>query len=278
MADEELDAETGIEAGAGDEEIIDPGSGEEGSEAQDDNQGSEASDEDRLAESLASELGWSPREKWRGSEEDWKPARDFLKTTVEVNKARGREIKSLHERVDRIARTSTAMAERAAAEARAEAEARFRQAVDEGDTQAAFKASQDLVQINSQQPAADTREPVVIDFMERNQHWLGVDPIATAMVEQIGEVCARQGKNAAQQVEEAEKIIRQRFPEYFEAERKPKAPHVETSGSRSAQPVRRGPKGYADLPAEAKRAALDFEKRRGTSREEYAKVYWQENA
>lgn len=272
MAEEELTQEGEEEALTGAEE-----DGQETPNEGEEQQGSEASDEDRIAESLASELGWSPKDKWRGAEEDWKPARDFLKTTVEVNKARGREIKSLNERVERIARTSTAMAERAAAEERAKWQERHQQAVEENDPKAALEASQHIQRLSAPQVEAPVQ-----DFASRNASWFNVDPLATQMAMNVAQIHANKGADAATQVEEAEKAIRKRFPEYFEdekpAQQPAKKPGASVPDSRSAAPAKSRTKGFADLPPEAKDAALDFEKRGRAKKEDYAKVYWQENA
>lgn len=281
--DEEEGAATGVD-GEGDgltpddggTALPDEGGGEPDN---DDPDGSGASDEDRVAESLAAELGWSPKDKWRGDEKDWKPARTFLKTTIEVNKARGREIKSLNERVERIARTSAMMAEKAAAEARSEVEARFAKAVEEGDTEAALRASQQLQSLSK--PVNDAPS-VVTEFVERNKDWYKVDPIATQMAIGICQLHADRGADEATQLAEAEKVIRKRFPEYFEAEQpKPQAkqPGAEVPGSRAAPTAKKGPKGFNDLPPEAKTAAKDFLKRgRIASLEEFAKIYFEEDA
>lgn len=278
MAVEDEGAGTGVVEGA--QTGADDGSQAGGEQAEGAAEGSGASDEDRLAESLAAELGWSPKDKWRGPETDWRDARSFLKTTVEVNKARGREIKQLNERVERIARTSASMADRAAAQERERLIGLHERAVDEKDADTALRVSQAITQLDaSTAPAPDS---AVSDFKERNASWIDIDPLATAVAFNVCEVWARKGADASKQLEEAEKIVRQRFPEHFgEPEPKPKPakqPGGEVPGSRAADSPRRGPKGYNDLPAEAKTAALDFEKRGRATKEEYAKEYWKENA
>lgn len=261
-----------------DEEL--PPSGDEIAQTEDvvspDDFGAEATDDDISPEALAAELGWSPKDKWRGDPDEWKPAASFLKTTVEINKSRGREIKSLNERLDRIARTTAQITDQALERQRGELETKYREAVDENDYDAARKIGQ---KIDALKPD-NTPDPEVRDFVSRNGEWYNVDPDATAIAFNVAQRHADQGKSAAEQLEAAEAAVRKRFPEYFKdaAPRAKQPASVELSGSRAAGHTKRGPKGFNDLPPEAKTAALDFEKRGRTTKDEYAKLYWQENA
>jgi hypothetical protein len=124
-------------------------------------------------------------------------------------------------------------------------------------------------------------DPDVAEFAERNADWFKVDPEATALAMGVADNLAKQGKSAAEQVAAAEKAVKKRFPELFDEpppRQQGKGPAaVHTADTRSA-PRRPGPKGFAELPADAKQAALRMESKGRCSRDEYAKFYWQENA
>lgn len=228
-------------------------------------------------ESLASELGWSPKDQWRGDEADWKPATDFLKDTVQINKAERRARKNLEDRISRISRTTDAMIERVRAEERAKVEAEFSAAVDEGDHERARKASVQLAQIDS---APTTEAAPVQDFATRNASWWKIDPLATQMAANISNMLAEQGKTAEEQCKAAEEAVKKRFPEYFETDKprsKGPAEVAEQQGRTARTNTGTRTRGYADLPADAKAAALKFEKH-GVTKEAFASEYWKENA
>jgi len=227
-------------------------------------------------ESLASELGWCPKEEWRGNPDEWKPAADFLKSTVDINKSLRKDLKATREASERAARAAAAITEKAIHEERMRLLAARHEAIEMADPETAYMAEQQLMRLPVQQAPGPV--PEAVDFAQRNAKWYGIDPIASQIAWNVCEAKARAGvSDPNAQLEAAEKEVRRRFPEYFEAPKKAPA-SVETDGSRAAGHFRRGTKGFNELPADAKRAALDFEKRGRASRDEYAQLYWQENA
>lgn len=224
-------------------------------------------------EDLAREMGWAPQDQWRGNPEQWKDAKTFLKSTVEINRTLSKDVRGLRDTVDRLSRTSAVIADRAIADQRASLEQQFRDAVANGDEQGAFEASQALQRVEAPQQTDH-----LADFRQRNP-WFDKDPEARAMCMAIGEV--NKGKSPEEIFSLAEEAVRKRFPEHFqEAQpRQPqRAPVVSSPQSRSARPAPRE-KGPGDLPAEARRAGEDFV-RRGRVKDlaEYARIYFEENA
>lgn len=262
MADEQLEPQEAVEEEVRDDPV----------EAED--QGSDASEE-ISPESLASELGWCPKEDWRGNPEEWKPAPDFLKSTVDINKSLRKDLKATREASERAARAAAAITERAVEQERQRLMAARHEAIEMADTDTAYRAEQALMQLPPPPRPAPPEE--TSEFLQRNGKWYGVDPIASQIAYGICEAHARMGHDHATQLAAAEKEVRKRFPEYFTETRKAPAA-TETTGSRAAGFARKGPKGFNDLPADAKAAALDFEKRGRASKDEYAQLYWQENA
>lgn len=224
-------------------------------------------------EVIASDLGWSPKENWRGDEAEWKPASEFLRETAKINKSLRNDQKSMRDQLSRLERTTSTMIDRVRVEEREKLEAQFAEAVDMGNHDEARSVSAKLAEVS--QPVAD---PSVSDFAARNATWFQIDPIATQVAMATAEMHARAGKSASEQVEAAEAVVKQRFPELFPDERKAKPQaQTEEGASRTANVQVSRKKGYADLPPEAKRAAIEFEKK-GVSKDAYADEYWKENA
>lgn len=228
-------------------------------------------------EELASELGWSPKENWRGDGgKEWVDAATFLKSNVDSSKAVKRDLKATREAAERAARAAATITEQALARQRAELLHVRQQAFDAGDG-ATFSnvdaALRSMPAIEQDVPANSTESR---DFQQRNA-WYGVDPQATALAYVKCEELARKGADFATQLAEAEKAVLESYPQYRSRGAKGPA-QVADSGTRAAGQTHRGPKGYADLPREAKIAAADFERRGRATKEEYAKHYWQENA
>lgn len=243
---------------------------------QEEDHGSDASEE-VSPESLASELGWCPKDEWRGNPEEWKPATDFLKSTVDINKSLRKDLKATREASERAARAAAAITERAIEQERMRLLAARHEAMEMADPETAYKAEAALMQLP--QPHRPGPPEETSQFLQRNAKWYGVDPVASQIAYSICEAHSRMGHDHATQLAAAEKEVRKRFPEYFADDRPRKSPAaVEAADTRTAGTVRRGAKGFNDLPAEAKAAALDFEKRGRASRQEYAQLYWQENA
>lgn len=235
----------------------------------------EAQEESVTPEALAAELGWSPKDQWRGDPDEWKPASAFLRDTVSVNKAERRARKNLEDRLARIQRSTDTIIERTRAEERAKVEAEFRAAVEEGDTDRAFRASQKLASVEPAPPATEDLN----DFVSRNP-WFQTDPLAKQLAITTAQAYADQGKSAREQMEAAEREVRKRFPEHFEQpKRSTKGPAevAEQQGRTARSMVSNRERGFNDLPPEAKAVAIKLEKQ-GVKREEYAKEYWKENA
>lgn len=244
-----------------------------------DDQGS--SSEPSPVESLARELGWKPEAEWRGPKDNWTPADEFIRSKVSKGDRLYDEVKGLKDTVQRIGRTSATIAERAIQEHRRELEERFNQAVQDGDTEAAMRASDELRR--AKEPVQQADDPIAA-FVSRNSWW-GAHERATDLAKAKAAEVAKRGGSVEDELAAAETAVRRAFPELFEAdadaEPKPRterrqAPPVQ-GGQRTAQSAPRA-KGFNDLPPDAKRAAQDFARRGRCTLEEYAATYYEENA
>jgi hypothetical protein len=271
--DDVLHAQGGEDTGASDDQTADTGA----DQAPPDDSSRTSSDTDPVAD-LAREMGWAPRDEWRGDPDQWKDAKTFLKTTVDINRNLSKDVRELRQTQAQLARTAATITERAVAEERERLTAQFREAVEAGDAEAAWKAGQQLNRV--EQPNADPADEVA-DFKARNI-WFGKDDEATAYAVAHCQVLANKGVSRAEQVRSAEEAVKKRFPELFQSDQpqrqQPKQQPAVNQPARASRPAPRE-KGVADLPPDARKAGEDFVRRgRIKSLADYAKVYFEENA
>lgn len=224
-------------------------------------------------EGLAGEMGWRPKDDWKGDPTKWKPAHDFMRATVDVNHKLSNRLKGVEDQLARVARTSVSITEREVAKERDRLVKEREEAFDAGDREAFVRADRELAKV------VEVAAPPVPDethsFVERNANWFQKDKEATAWAVNRANELASTGLGPARQLAIVEREAKAMFPEFFEAEKpKAKAAPLNTPGARSAVSAK---KGFASLPADAQKAALDFEAKRGINREEYAKIYYEEN-
>lgn len=263
-----------------DEHVDDPAHAEEGAPTDPPEGGQDDAPADPPAdpvEDLAREMGWAPKDQWRGDPDQWKDARTFVRSTADINRSISKEVRELRETTQRLARTSGAIAEREIARGRAELEARFAEAVEAGDVQAANQARREIDHFERTQPVA-AGDPVVAEWRARNT-WFGTDEAATALANAVATRLHQNGASPAQQAEAAEREVRRRFPELFEQpEPKPQPkpqPAVHNTRSRAAPAPKA--KTASALPPAARAAAEDFLRRgRIKNLDEYAKIYFEE--
>lgn len=233
-------------------------------------------------EELAAEMGWTPKDQWKGDEADWKPAKDFVKATKDINRNLSRDMRDLRKQMDGISRTTSAMTERAIAAERERWEAELDRATDEGDRSAVRKATDELNKLEKVKPAPDT-PPEAQDFASRHSSWFNKDQEATAYAIQRAGHYAEQGLSAARQLKAVEKDMRELFPELFSDDAgkpNPKPPPAVGTPARTARPAPRE-KGYATLPPEARKACdkwVEQNKSRGAwaTKDTWAKSYYED--
>jgi hypothetical protein len=237
-------------------------------------------------EQLASEMGWAPKDKFTGPEGKWKPAKDFILKGKEISDGLRDTVKDLKRTVEHMAATGAKMTERALKEQAKEIEARFAEAVENKDARGAAKAAQDMEDLKATAAKPSTGNPER-DFAEKNP-WYGSNRKATALAVMVSNEEAAKGADIPSQLAAVEKAVRDEFPELFEggAKTAPKPAEVHQPAARSTSTTRA--KGYADMPADVKKAAEGyvtmFVNKMGDKadpdkiRAQYAKDYWAEQA
>lgn len=252
-------------------------------------------DEDRSSQTpdpvavLAQEMGWSPKEQWRGKPEDWKDPASFIRASRDINRRLSSDVRELRQTTERMGRTTAAIAERAIQEERGKLDSRFTDAVEAGDVEAAHQAREDLTRFDRSTQVE--RQPLpkpeaTTAFEERNASWLGKNKAATALAVSECERLSQTGiTDPEAQLEIAEREVKRRFPELFEDDKtagqeRQQRDQPRLGGSQSRSSGNSGGKKSAkDLPPDARKAAEDFLKRgRIGSLQEYAEIYFEEQA
>ncbi len=224
---------------------------------------------------LAKEMGWFPPDEYSGDADKFRSAEDYIKYAAQNTKALKRDLKAVKDTADRLARTSATITERALEKQRVEIEARHKQAVEDGDYAAVRAAERDLRNVDEQ--ARDTSPEST--FAASNA-WYGKDDEATAYAVSVSQRLANQGRSVEDQLAEAEKSVRKRFPELFDEEPAPRkaAPGVNAPLSRASS-TRPREKTFADLPREAQAAyenqaqMMKVKFNENFTKEEYTKLF-----
>jgi len=238
---------------------------------------SEAQHDLTEVEQLAAEMGWKPDGEGV-PEEKRKSAAEWIKKEREINRGLKQDMRSMREQINRMAEASSKQTERALKRQADDLQARFNEAVANQDAQAAAKAMQELNSLQNEAVDLAPAKNVEQDFATRNP-WYGKDEDATAYAVAVSQREHAKGKSYAEQIEAVESAMRKRFPELMGVA-PAKTPAAVNAPGRAVQVKRE--KGFADLPADVKRAAesyaklykdkfcLDVEQ----SKVEYAKDYW----
>lgn len=219
-------------------------------------------------EDIASRMGWSPQDKWKGDPDKWKPAHEFLENTADINTKLSSRLKGLEDTVSNINRTNEVMNERALANMRQQILAERDEAFDTGDKEAFKEAERKLGELPQMVPQAS---PHVQQFSERNANWFQKDQEATRWAVNRAQQLAEQGLSEQRQLATVEREVGQYFPEYA-PKPKPKSADLTPPGNRGG--TKRG-HTFNDLPAEAQKEALYWEGK-GIKREDYVKSYFEQ--
>lgn len=259
-------------------------------------------------EARARAQGWVSKEEFRGPEDKWRPADEFVRIGEEnlpvlrertktlaskLAEAEARIADMGRENADKFSRLER-MSAAALSKQREQIEASYsaakRDAVNLGDTvrydqldrdhRTAIAAhDREYVDIVARPPPQQQQPqmpPVVQQWVERNP-WYVNDPEMQAVAQLNSQIRAKDtpGITMEQNLVETERYMRQRYPEKFPAAKREASggPSVE-SGSRFASAAPRS-KGISELPADAKSQGEKFVKQ-GLFKDmnEYARDYW----
>lgn len=225
-------------------------------------------------EEVAASIGWTPKDKFRGDPEKWKPADQFIVDGRKAERNMKRELDGLRSTLDTVSKTSAAIMQDKLREQAEALASRYEAAVERGDMKEAASAlrQHDAVMAKSQDSPA-TRQPP----SPETEQWAAKnarvfkDPLATQRAVELCEPYARANYAAADQLSAIEPILRREFPHLFDD----KGPaSVEAPRTRSSAPQKRG-STVADMPKEAQEIAKDMAERGLIkSPEDYARNYF----
>jgi hypothetical protein len=254
-------------------------------------------------EAVASQMGWAPKEQWRGDPDKWKPADAFILEQRNITDHLKQELRQQHrefnERVERNERMAKIALQRQRQHLEDSYNQRMREAASVADTDSFDavmrqknealsefdRSAREQLQPSQQQSQAD---PAVNQFIVRNRDWYGKDHIMTgAATQQWGYYESTFPNLSYEQIAEAvEQDMRKEFPHKFNggqtrqpSQQRPSSPSVE-GGLRPISGAKK--KGWDSLPQEAKRAGSEFIEQgiygedKAKAKEKYASEYWEQ--
>ncbi len=256
-------------------------------------------------ETQARQMGWVSEEEFKGDPEKWNDADIFVKRAetelpiaLGTIRTLGRKLEKMERRTEQLNDTLEKFGEyhktaldretvRAAEEYQRglnEAQAKMRQAVEEGDLEAfdAAKAkSDDLMKGATKLGDTPSQELPKVD-PEVNRKWVEENPWFVKDIKmfrfakECGDFLAMSQPTLKQkeQLAEIAKMVKEEFPDYF-ANPARKKPATVGRGDDTASPDNgKGKKGYNDLPAEAKAHCDQFVRDiKGFTKEKYLAQY-----
>lgn len=255
----------------------------------------EAEPEVPETEARAAEMGWAPKDQWKGDPDKWIDAETFIERGEKTNgilrerndKLYGeiQELKSqLQSSVREFGEATRKAEERAYNKALKDLKQQKAQAVEEGDTQAFTQLEQEEESLRSEyaqthtkpQQAASPDEDPAFKAWHADNSWYNSDVRATAYANQIAPIIAqRHGGNLTRAFyDEVAAEVKKEFPDRFRNTARDKPSPVE--GARQTGGRSKKGRGYSDLPPEAKSACDKFVKQKLMTKEQYVKDYFGE--
>lgn len=147
---------------------------------------SETSDVDSIKkeaiEEFASKHGWRPKEEWRGEQNNWTSAEEYLNRSSMTEKLshRGKELKAMRRAQEDLTNLVKKQAEMINNEKMQRTLEQKRDAIEQGDVQGVEKYEQQHAELKKEheeisnvgkKEAVNGLEPEVSDFVDRNKDW-----------------------------------------------------------------------------------------------------------
>lgn len=235
--------------------------------------------EDDVYQSVAGQMGWTPKDKWTRDPAKWVDARTFVTNTPS-------ELKSLKERLKRTTQAAEQVIDDTRRRVREEIEAELAAAEEAGDGKRMRAAAEKLADAKAEEAKP---HPETLAWMARNP-WFEADEEAQAVARAAVVRAAKAGASIAEQLEAGENAARKRFPEHFPSERRQeehqeqrqeRKPPVVAEGGRTTRTQSKD-KSFADIPpadkAEYRRRFAKKYESMGMKPEDaearYARAYW----
>lgn len=219
---------------------------------------------------IATKLGWSPKDQFRGDPEKWKPADQFILDGGDIQRTLSKKLSSVEKQVERFGHVAEDLAQDRVRQRDEYWRAKHAEAVDLGDHELANAAVDEIRKAAVPVVQNSGPPPEVSNWVSRNE-WFNTDPLAASRAREITDRLAKDGYDVQTQLAEVEKTIRRERPDLFPKAKEP--PATQTGSSRKAAPSNRA-RGFADMPAESQQMAKDMHERNGVPLDAIAKSYW----
>lgn len=275
-------------------------------------------DEDTNAvdvEDQAREVGWVPKEEWKGKPDYWKPAAEWLerapktyipKLEKEIGKLKAQIAKQETEVEDRIKRLESTTRRRLDQERERlerEYEARILKATELGDTEAVKKVmtdqKKDMKALDEKVDAAEEKKDAkageippelkkeLEEWADEND-WFNTDKrlrrVAIAFYDEVEEDMPN--ASMKRKLQEVRKLVEEEFPSKFKKDEAgddddpPRRGSRVESGSRNSNGAGAKKLGWSDIPKDDRDTAKSMigEGKLFKDQADYAKDYWEANA
>lgn len=241
-------------------------------------------------EDRAREMGWRPKEEFRGDDTKWVDAETFVKRGEEILPIVRANAKKTEEDLAKanatIADMKRSFAEfkkfhsqteqRALERARKELEREMAEAVEAKDHKAVREIAADMAALSKDvqtdgngDPYATPDHTKALSAWKGENPWFGSDRVMTAAANAIADELEAGGVRGEEQLAEVSKRIKAEFPHKFENERRKGPAAVE-----GQTPPRRAGKSRSDLPPEARQTMDRWIKQGLISEAQYLKDYF----
>lgn len=240
-------------------------------------------------EDRARDMGWRPKEEFKGDESRWVDAETFVKRGEEILpilKANSRkdkealeaakaEIAEMKATFKEFAKHHSATEKRALEAARRELEKEMAEAVNAKDHKAVREIAADMAALSKDVQTDDDGNPYKTpDHAKALSQWKGENPwfdsdtVMTASARAIADELEAAGVRGTEQMAEVAKRIRAEFPLKFENERRRAPAAVESSTQ-----TRKAGKTAADLPPDHRAQMQKWIKQGLLTEKQYLKDY-----
>lgn len=187
-------------------------------------------------EGLAREMGWRPREDWKGDDSGWRDAGEFVRNTVDANRATKRELAEVKDTLKNLSKVNEKILQKELDKQRRQLEKEHARAVDENNPAEARRLASEIDALD--------RQPVQTDYrskFKQDNPWFEADTEATAYAIAMAGVAAGEGKAPEDQLAYAADKVRKRFPELFDSKPQRTAPVLQTGQRGMPQPQKKYP-------------------------------------
>lgn len=219
-------------------------------------------------EALASEMGWVPKEKFKGDPAKWTEAQVYYENgekVLPIVKAQNKDLKAkLDKALKDVEEVKTASreyekfvresSERSYNEKVAELEARKAQAIESGDGKEAVKVDRELNALEKPEPKPEPKpqvNPLFESWVAEND-WYKTNSEMRDEADAIGIALNKRGLPLEQVMQGVRDKIEKLYPEKFETQERPTPQRPRPSGHNSKA------KSYENLPDDAKKACDRF--------------------